>query len=316
MKSQQGIALITILVMVAMATILAASIVKHQLNTADNTAYLMRQNQSLLYAQSVEAFFSELLVQDAKTKASVDHLGESWAQPMPNFPIENGFISGRLQDESGKFNLNNLVNSDGTVNEYAKQFFEKLLVRVGLSAELSQAVIDWEDADDQTSGSFGAENAYYQGLSTPYLAANTPFFSVAELKKVRGFEGENFRLIEPYITALPSRELTKMNINTAPALVLASIDPQLNAELIQQELQVKFANMQYFQQVNELWALDAFKNVDAATKQQMAALFDVKSHFFKANIKVTLDQRQRNLNSYFMRENQQVYVYARDLLPN
>ncbi|KCX93584.1 general secretion pathway K domain protein, partial [Acinetobacter sp. 72431] len=48
-KNQQGVALLTILIMVALATILAASIAKHQTNTMENTGYLMRQNQSLLY---------------------------------------------------------------------------------------------------------------------------------------------------------------------------------------------------------------------------------------------------------------------------
>ena len=56
-KHQQGVALLTILIMVALATILAASIAKHQNNTMENTAYLIRQNQSLLYAKSAEAFF-------------------------------------------------------------------------------------------------------------------------------------------------------------------------------------------------------------------------------------------------------------------
>ncbi|MEW2884386.1 hypothetical protein, partial [Klebsiella pneumoniae] len=70
-KNQQGIALITILVMVALATILAATIAKKQSNTAENTAYLIRQDQSLLYAKSAEAFFSELLVQDAQDSAQV-----------------------------------------------------------------------------------------------------------------------------------------------------------------------------------------------------------------------------------------------------
>ncbi|HRM32123.1 MAG TPA: general secretion pathway protein GspK, partial [Acinetobacter johnsonii] len=36
-RSQYGIALITILVMVALATILAATIAKHQRNTAEST---------------------------------------------------------------------------------------------------------------------------------------------------------------------------------------------------------------------------------------------------------------------------------------
>lgn len=56
-KQQQGIALITILVMVALATILAATIAQRQAATAESTAYLMRQNQSLMYAKSAEAFF-------------------------------------------------------------------------------------------------------------------------------------------------------------------------------------------------------------------------------------------------------------------
>ena len=45
-RQQKGIALLTILMMVALATILAASIAKHQENTAESTTYLMRQNQS------------------------------------------------------------------------------------------------------------------------------------------------------------------------------------------------------------------------------------------------------------------------------
>uniref|UniRef100_UPI00124C34C8 type II secretion system minor pseudopilin GspK n=1 Tax=Acinetobacter ursingii TaxID=108980 RepID=UPI00124C34C8 len=207
-KNQQGIALITILVMVALATILAATIAKKQSNTAENTAYLIRQDQSLLYAKSAEAFFSELLVQDAQDSAQVDHLGETWAKPMPTFPVEDGYISGELQDESGKFNLNNLVKADGTPDENVQKWFEKLLVRVGLPAELSQAVIDWQDPDDQPTGAMGAESSYYQGLQPPYLAPNTQFHNIEELKRVRGFEGKNFDLIKPYISALTTTPST------------------------------------------------------------------------------------------------------------
>ena len=116
MKPQQGIALLTILVMLALSAVLAATIAKRQANTAENTAYLMRQNQSLLYAKSAEAFFSELLVDDANNAGAVDHLQENWAKPMPAFPVEDGFVSGTLQDESGKFNLNSLVNDEGVPN--------------------------------------------------------------------------------------------------------------------------------------------------------------------------------------------------------
>ncbi|MGL5159030.1 MAG: type II secretion system minor pseudopilin GspK, partial [Acinetobacter junii] len=134
-SSEQGIALLTILIMVALATILAATIAKRQSNTAENTGYLMRQNQSLLYAKSAEAFFSELLIQDSENAGNLDHLQESWAKPMPPFPVEDGVVSGRLIDDSGKFNLNNLIKPDGKVDDSARRWFEKLLVRVGLPAE-------------------------------------------------------------------------------------------------------------------------------------------------------------------------------------
>lgn len=112
-KHQQGVALLTILIMVALALILAASIAKHQNNTMENIAYLMRQNQSLLYAKSGRSLFFRIINSRCNNAGGVDHLKETWAQPMPPFSIEEGSVSGRLLDESGKFNLNNLTNGEG-----------------------------------------------------------------------------------------------------------------------------------------------------------------------------------------------------------
>ncbi len=39
----------------------------------------MRQNQSLFVCKSAEAFFAELLKDDAETAGQVDHLQENWA---------------------------------------------------------------------------------------------------------------------------------------------------------------------------------------------------------------------------------------------
>ncbi|MDP9802566.1 type II secretion system minor pseudopilin GspK [Acinetobacter calcoaceticus] len=312
-KSQQGVALLTILIMVALATILAASIAKHQTNTMENTGYLMRQNQSLLYAKSAEAFFSELLIQDANNAGGVDHLKETWAQPMPPFPIEDGSVSGRLIDESGKFNLNNLTTNEGKVNEAAKSWFERLLVRVGLPAELSQAVIDWQDSDEEPSGPMGAESSYYEGLDPSYLASNAKFHRIEELKLVRGFDGKKYDLIAPYISALP--ENTKVNINTASPLVLASIDEKLDIGVVEKELQMRQQNLKFFQNVDELWQLNAFSTVDTQKRTEVNSLLDVKSSFFQAQIEVVLNNRKRQFTSALMRNDKQVYVYSRNMSP-
>ena len=313
-SSQAGVALLTILVMVALATILAATIAKRQTNTAENTGYLMRQNQSLLYAKSAEAFFSELLNQDSDNGNSVDHLQENWAKPMPPFPVEDGSVSGRLIDESGKFNLNNLVKVDGNqVDESARRWFEKLLQRVGLPAELSQAVIDWQDSNDETMGAMGAESNYYQGLDPAYLTPNTKFHSVEELKLVRGFEGKNFDLIRPYVTALP--EQIKVNMNTAPALLLASIDPKVDVKAVEQELKTKQTNLTYFNNIDDLWKLNAFSGIEEQSKNDAATFLDSKSNFFVAQIEVDLSDRKRQFTSLMMRKDKQVTVYSRSLAP-
>ena len=312
-KRQRGIALLTILIMVALATILAASIAKHQTNTMENTGYLMRQNQSLLYAKSAEAFFSELLVQDSENAGNVDHLKETWAQPLPPFSVEDGMVSGRLLDESGKFNLNNLVDANGKVDEAALLWFERLLVRVGLPAELSKAVIDWQDTNDETSGPMGAESSYYQGLSQPYVAPNTKFHRVEELKQVRGFEGKKYDLIAPYVSALP--EHTKVNVNTASALLLASMGEKLDVSSLEKELQTRQQNLKFFQNADELWQLNAFSTIDAESKSQLGKLLDVKSNYFYAQIDVVLSSRKRQFSSALMRKKDRVYVYSRSLSP-
>ena len=313
-SSQRGVALLTILVMVALATILAATIAKRQTNTAENTGYLMRQDQSLLYAKSAEAFFSELLIQDSDNGSSIDHLQENWAKPMPPFPVEDGSVSGKLQDESGKFNLNNLVKADGNqVDDSARRWFEKLLQRVGLPAELSQAVIDWQDTNDEVTGAMGAESSYYQGLDPAYLTPNTKFHSIEELKLVRGFEGKNYDLIKPYVTALP--EQTKVNMNTAPALLLASIDPKVDVKAIEQQLKVKETELAHFNNVGDLWKLSAFSGIDEQSKTDAASLLDSKSNYFTAQIEVVLSERKRQFTSLMMRKDKQVIVYSRSLAP-
>jgi len=317
-KQQRGIALITILVMVALATIIAATIAKRQNYTNESTAFLKRQSQAILYAESAEAFFSELLVQDSQNSQEADYLQETWAKPMPAYPVEDGYITGQLIDESGKFNLNSLLDKEGKPNPITQVYFTKLLVRVGLPADLTHSVIDWQDLDDETSGAMGAESSYYQGLIRPYLAANRKFTSVEELKQVRGFEGKNYDLIAQYVSALPDVD-TKININTAPAMVLAAIDESLDLNTVKASLDAKQVKLEYFKNVSDLMntpPFDILTNKENEIIKNKDAIFGVKSNYFRANIEVSLSNRKRQFTSYLMRnDKEQVYVYFRDLRP-
>ena len=300
--------------MVALATILAATIAQRQKFTVENTAYLMRQNQSLLYAKSAETFFSELLVEDAENAGDIDYLQENWAKPMPAFPVEDGYVTGQLYDESGKFNLNSLVDDSGQVNVAAKEWFERLLMNAGLNAQLSEAVIDWQDADNETLGPMGAEESYYRGLRNAYLPANSKFHAVEELKMVRGFEGEKYLQIAPYVSAITVTD-AKVNINTAPAIVLASLAESLDVKTVEAVLEQRQQNMEHFSNVDELWSLEPFSQAKNENQTALNALLGVKSSYFQAKIEVMLSERKRQFQTYLLREDKKVHVLYRSLAP-
>ena len=66
------------------------------------------------------------------------------------------------------------------------------------------SVIDWVDANDDVTLTYGAETAYYEELNPSYPCANEALGSVEELLLVKGFEGrdgrELLRRIEPFVT--------------------------------------------------------------------------------------------------------------------
>jgi len=159
----------------------------------------------------------------------------------------------------------------------------------------------------------GAESSYYEGLDPSYLASNAKFHRIEELKLVRGFDGKKYDLIAPYISALP--ENTKVNINTASPLVLASIDEKLDVGAVGKELQMRQQNLKFFQNVDELWQLNAFSTVDTQKRTEVNSLLDVKSSFFQAQIEVVLNNRKRQFTSALMRNDKQVYVYSRNMSP-
>lgn len=309
LHSQHGVALLTILIMVVLATILAASILKRQQASLDETRILLRQDQALMYAQSAEYFFAELLKQDQQDN-QIDDLTESWAKPLPVFPVEDGFVSGQITDENAKFNLNSLLTDPNLQDTAAKQLFQAMLKRLNLDPELVEAVIDWQDANQETAGAMGAENSFYQGLQAGYLAPNQMFTSIEQLQLVRGFAGEPFQKLKPYITALPKRN-TKININTADAFILSCLDESLEPMIISNALQQMRNNLQSFSNVSELWQLAPFSNVNMAKRDAFTNLLSVQSSFFTANITVNLSERERTMRSWLYRENKVVQSYQR-----
>jgi general secretion pathway protein K len=85
------------------------------------------------------------------------------------------------------------------------------------------ALIDWIDADATNTIPDGAENGYYMNLEQPYRTANQTLKSVSTLRLVKGFENaDKLNALLPFVCAINAA--TTINVNTAPAEVLLSLD--------------------------------------------------------------------------------------------
>ena len=135
-----------------------------------------------------------------------------------------------------------------------------------------------------------------------------------ELKLIRGFEENKYKLIESYLSAAPMQDST-VNINTASAFLLASMDEKLDVNAVQQLLDQRQANLEHFSNVSELWALEPFAQVEAAKRNVLNSLLGVQSNYFKAQIEVVLSERKRQFSSELVRRDKQVYVAYRSMAP-
>jgi general secretion pathway protein K len=217
---QRGVALITAVLMVALATILAVDVGFRGFLDQRRSGTLLAMDQALQVALGAEAWAADFLKKDLQD-SQTDHLGEIWARPLPPLPIDGGSVEGRLEDMQGRFNLNNLVNPDGTSNPEAVKQLERLLAMLEIEPAWASAVADWVDADTQPGFPDGAEDSVYTGQSPPHLAANMPVTRVSEIMVLPGFGAERYLRVRPYLSALPVG--TPLNVCTAPGMVLDAL---------------------------------------------------------------------------------------------
>jgi general secretion pathway protein K len=111
----RGVALITVLLIVFMASVAAASLMTLQGFTLHRSTLLFNQQQARLYTLGAEQWAMALLKRDLSNDLEqnerVDTLQEDWAMIPPSLPVEGGSINGRIEDLQGRFNLNNLLRT-------------------------------------------------------------------------------------------------------------------------------------------------------------------------------------------------------------
>jgi general secretion pathway protein K len=227
--TQRGLALLVAILIVALGTMIAAAVAYENAMTARRGVATYAFDQSILIAQGAEALAAYGLRQIVQSDPKQLYPGQGWDKPLGPIEVVPGvMLEASLEDLQGRFNLNNLVKTDGTPDLAMVAAFNQLLALLGLEEKWTGYIIDWIDMDGIPSTPEGAEDSVYMGQTVPYRTPNRYITSASELLALPGFGRDRYLKLAPYVVALPQG--TTLNICSAQGVVLDSFMGQGHTE--------------------------------------------------------------------------------------
>jgi general secretion pathway protein K len=229
-EGQRGVAVITALLLTTLAITIVASLFwqqQVQVRSIENQR-LQLQKQWILRG-AID--WARLILREDVRYSSIDSLDEPWAVPLSETRldqyVENGqtdsdasdaALSGSVIDAQSRLNLTNLA-PNGTINPEEVDAFARLLTSqrvdpalAARTAEFMRRVTTLNAVQGQT------------GDGTP---PQLPLAQVDDLLAIPGYTPENVETLRPFVIVLP--RATPVNVNTAPAEVLAARIPNMSA---------------------------------------------------------------------------------------
>jgi general secretion pathway protein K len=280
-RRQRGIAIVTVLLVVALAATLAASVLwRQRVATRDVENQRLAVETMWVERAAVEWARASLRAQSSTSNVTVD--GQTWSQPVSDIQLANflprdalevngelgsAWISGQVEDAQAKFNLLNLVGRPAPgapwqVNAAGLAAYHRLLVELSLDPALAQATADYilHSLRDGTGTS---------GWPLQLVTA-------ADLVRVPGYDDKAVSALTPYVTVLP--DITPVNINTAAEPTLVAAVPGLSAE--QAHTLVERRHTAYFVDTSEIASVLPAAQSEAVQQILQTAQIDVNSGYF------------------------------------
>ena len=216
---QQGVAIITALLLTALAITLVASLFwqqQIQVRAVENQRLQLQKQWILRGALD----WAKLILREDGKYSSTDDLTEPWAVPLADTSLDQyvqknedqeiaklAVLSGSIQDAQSRLNLTSLATA-GKINEKEILVFERLLSSLQIETTLARQAAN-QIAASQQNESGGVSSVRYLG-----------FQYTNDLLTVAGFTPEIVNALQDYVIFLP-RETT-INANTASEFVLSA----------------------------------------------------------------------------------------------
>jgi general secretion pathway protein K len=293
-KSEEGAALLTVLLLVAVMAVLAAAALerlKFGTRLAANGAAIEQARAYAMAAETVARYrIGDLIQRDgAKTTLEGD-----WASRPTNFPIDGGLATAQLEDGGNCFNLNGLVDQGQDNILVARPIAIAQFARLMVLAEIpprdadtiAAATADWIDSDTVPFPG-GAEDGAYANGKTGYRTANTLMSDPSELRVVAGVTAPFYTRVRPFLCALPVTDLTTLNVNTLRldqaallSMVLPTLDPARARAAIDARPQRGWDSMSAF------WNLPPLTAVPPST--DVSSQLRLNSRWFDLSVSIQL----------------------------
>ncbi len=292
MRSDQGAALVTVLVFLAVMSALAIVVVDAARFSIRRTANQTALTQARWYALGAESYAAQRIsaLRQVQETTRVDE--SDWQGRAFTYPLDRGAMTVTLWDGSNCFNLNSLVEvgEGGTYDASARGMviFARLLDQVGVTApDLPMALADWIDVDAMTRG--GREDAVYGAESGRYGTGGVLIADMAELSGVYGFSDEIVAKIAPFSCVRPISGWPALNVNTLvpdQAILLTALFGADALSLSAARELVRTRPRGGWRDADEFWRAPQLSGVDAS--DAMRAQIALTSSYYVMSARVDL----------------------------
>ncbi|MFN3573003.1 MAG: type II secretion system minor pseudopilin GspK [Phenylobacterium sp.] len=245
--AERGVALLTVLLLVAVLATLAAVVLDDIRFGLRRTANAQAVGQARWYALGAEALAREQVERLLRASPERITAAGGWNGRAYSFPVEEGLIQTRISDATACFNLNSVVQGVGeqlSARPAGAEQFRALLEALRFAPRdaemLAAALTDWIDSDAVREAG-GAEDAAYLDGEAGYRTGGTLLAEASELRAIRGFTPEAYARMRPWVCALPTTDLSPVNVNTLTPeqgvlitmLTKGALSPSAGARLIE-----------------------------------------------------------------------------------
>jgi len=278
LKQQEGVVIVVALFFLALVATMAYLMMTRLERDTRRTSLLVHDTQAEFYAQgSIDWAIEQLRDNLAKQKPNV--IVDIMPVHSPKNEMNGYVITSHITDMQARINLNNLTTTE------AQADFKRLLQLVSpemneqKAQEVTLALVDWITPVQQQN----EYSKYYLSLPLPYRAAHRPMTSVSELQLVKGMTPALYAALQQYITALPASTL--INVQTAPAHVLAALSPKMTVETAKTVEKVRTDT--------KMTSIEAFLNLDVIKNHAVPAeKITVISNYFLVETTVAIEKQK------------------------